>query len=414
MTRKNRGKKPRRLLLCLDAGTSLMKVLYQVGIEPVKYLSMSAEVLQLPNSSIPSLPKSSDFGKLEDNSWIQLHSDSDCYLVGRLAQQYRATTSIKKLKYELIIPKILAVVGVIAHSEQMADNIELDFALLLPFSENNNSQDIESELKTAIQQFWFRGQLLNVKLNDCCYYPEGYGLAMSRVSHFGREQFQSQNLAYLMFGYRNTSLLLFRNGTLSRHESKTTQLGFYDLIDKICSKVSGISRDEVQASIRTREDSYYNVVTARYEPQIITKFEIDDLVKSSDSVKAYNERQQLKSAIEVANTEYSQLIENWLNEVLPPSSQLDEIIYCGGTSEFIKKQLKEYCKHHQKSVKLSSSATEENELLKALDLDEYKQKEFRQQNLALRFADVWGLFVKFSSYQINTNQETVSQSNHVA
>jgi len=365
---------------------------------------MDAMLLKLPVSSASNLPQSSGLGKPEDNAWVQLHPEGDCYVVGRLAQEYRASVSIKKLKYESIVPKLLAVVAAIASIEQMHLEIELQLGLLLPYGEYANASEIETELIKAAKQFFFQGQPLKVELSKYRCYPESYGLAMSHANRLTIERFQKQTFVYLMFGYRNTSLLLFRQGTLSRTESGTTQLGFYDLIDKVTNKVSGLSREEFQASIRTVEEDFYNAAKANRDRQLATNIFVEDLIKSTDSNKATKEKGDIEAAIKTATKEYWQLIINWLDEILPPLSQLNEVVYCGGTSEFLKEKLIDYFISKDKSLRVSSSFIEEKELIEALQLDECELKPFKQQNLALRFADVWSLFVNFAGYEAKKQQ----------
>jgi hypothetical protein len=181
-------------------------------------------------------------------------------------------------------------------------------------------------------------------------------------------------------------------------------LGFYDSIDKITSKVSGLSREEVQASIRTVEEDFYNAAKVNRDRRLATKIVVEDLIKSTDSNKAIKERADIEAAIKTATEEYWQLIINWLDEVLPPLSQLHEIFYCGGTSEFLKEKLIDYFANKDKSLRIDSSSLEEKELIEALQLDECKLKSFKEQNLALRFADVWSLFVNFAGYEAKEQQ----------
>ena len=252
-------KRAKKLVVCYDPGTSLSKILYRVGKGKVKHLAMESELFKVSDSK--SLPTSSGFGKPEHNAWVQLAGNNNCYVVGRLALEYRASASIKKLKSSLLIPKILAAVGAIATREKLSNEFDLRLAILLPFGESSNLKQLEEELSEAVQSFSFQGQEYQVNLTEYACYPEAYGIFSNHASSLGVEQIQKQNLAYLMFGYRNTSLLLFREGTLSGSASCTTQLGFYDLIDRVVAKTSGISREEVQATIRTYTESFPNPKT---------------------------------------------------------------------------------------------------------------------------------------------------------
>ncbi len=386
---------PSEVNLVLDLGTSVGKYLYQLLNGRIKHLIMSSESIKLngvPNNSCNS------FGSPEDNAWVRLAENGSIYAVGRLAKEYRATPSIKKLKYSVMVPKILAAVGAIATKEKLKERLNLDLAVLLPFSEYSNRHDLEKSLKSALKSFWFTEQRYQVNLREYRCYPEGFGIALENLRLIGLDKFQSTSFVILMFGYRNTSMLLFRNGSFSNAESSTTQLGFYDLIDKVTSKVSGISREEVQDAIVTVTEKYIDYEKANRSKRVVTKIALDDLIKSTTDEAKKAEREALNQALSQGLKDYWELIDNWLHEVLPPRRQLDGLFYCGGGAVFLETQLREY--FQGSNLKVSSTSWCEQDLMSALALDEHKLASFREQNLALRFADVWGLFVNFAGYEV--------------
>ena len=178
------SKRASKLTLVGDLGTSLSKVLYRVGRNgSVKHLTMDAQHLILDADLIGNLNKSSEFGRPEDNAWLQMDA-LDCHLVGRLAQEYRATTSIKSLKYESIVPKILAIVGAIAVKEKLSHSLKLDLAVLLPYGEFSNSLELEKELQESTSEFKFQGDTYQVDLQKYRFCPEGSGI----LSHLLEKQ----------------------------------------------------------------------------------------------------------------------------------------------------------------------------------------------------------------------------------
>ncbi len=67
------SKRASKLTLVCDLGTSLSKVLYRVGKNgSVKHLTMDAQHLILDAELIGNLNKSSEFGRPEDNAWLQI------------------------------------------------------------------------------------------------------------------------------------------------------------------------------------------------------------------------------------------------------------------------------------------------------------------------------------------------------
>ena len=393
------SQRSQKLLVCYDPGTSLSKILYRMDSESVRYLTMQPETVALPAASVSTLPSSLGSGKPEDNAWVRLNSEGECFAVGRMARDYRASVSLKRLKYESLIPKILAALGAIAVKENTSKRLSLDLALLIPFGEYANRDSLEVELRQALEGFYFRERSFNIRLKRYECVAEAGGIVFSTIRRDGLECFQNQTLAYLMFGYRNTSLLLFRNGTLCRNESSTTQLGFYDFIDKVAAKVSGLSRDEIQGAIATLREGYHNREQARRDYRQATRIVVEDLVKSTDPSKADREKRDLEEAIETATAEYWQILTHWLHERLPPLRQLDGAICCGGASELLQERISSY---FEGKIAHWQTDWEEKQLLTALQLDEYQKAEFEKQNLALRFADVWGLFAHFSGYEVES------------
>jgi hypothetical protein len=394
------------LTVCYDPGTSLSKILYRLGQGKVKYLTMESEVIKLPLSSVSDSILASTNPK--HNAWVRLSEEDDCYLVGRLARERRASVSIKKLKYESLVPKILAAVAAIATTEKLNPEFDLRLAVLLPFGEYASRNYLEIELRKAIECFWFQEQNFKINLKDYLCNIEGFGIALSDLKTYGLKQFQNSHFVYLMLGYRNTSLLVFKEGSLSRNASQTTQQGFYDLIDKIVAGVSGLNRDEIQAAIHTYELGFYNAQIALRDYRSVTEIAVGDLIKSSDLKKADLEMETITKAIDRATQDYWQILKNWLDEVLPPLRQLDRMIVCGGTSDFFKDYITNYFQSKNQFLKLSQTNLLENELLAALKLDEYEQKEFKKHNLALRFADVWGLFTSFTGYQLGQTNSSAA------
>ena len=395
------NKRASKLTVVGDHGTSLTKVLYRVGRSgQPNQLTMDAQLLKLDVNTIENLQQTSGFGKPEHNAWLQTNGNS-CYLVGRLAREYRASTSIKSLKYESIVPKILSVVGAIAVKEKLSERIKLDLALLLPLGESSNNIELERELAESIREFKFQGKTYEVDLQRYRCQPEGYGIASHLLKICSIETVQAQTFAVLMFGYRNTSLLLFKNGTLSFDGSETTSLGFYNFSDRIIKKTSGLTREDIQSAIYTCRENIINHKTALGEERLTTKIVVEELVKSRDKQRAEFEKARIEAAINNSQIEYWQLLEGWLEEVLPTQRQLDRLIYTGGTSGFFRQELNDYLSaKYSEDVEVSSTEELERELQLELKLSKISSNRFKRQQLPLRFADAWGLFVDFARYTL--------------
>lgn len=253
-------------------------------------------------------------------------------------------------------------------------------------------------LRSEIREFEFQGETYRVDLQKYRFSPEGLGIASHLFKSKPRDSVQSQTLAVLMFGYRNTSLLLFKDGTLSVDRSETTNLGFYNKCDRIIKQTSGLSRDDIQSAIYTCSENFINHQTALGEERTVTTLIVEELVKSRDKQRAEAEKKSIKTAIANSREEYWQLIEAWLNEVLPTQRHLNELIYTGGTSGFFRQELNDYLLDKYPDIEVNSTEKMERELQSELNLSEAGLERFKQQQIPLRFADAWGLFRDFARY----------------
>ncbi|MDJ0573327.1 MAG: ParM/StbA family protein [Pleurocapsa sp. MO_192.B19] len=396
--------KPKPILkLVVDPGTSLSKILYVVNSDTVKWMTMGAEYLTLPRESAKSLPIDNGMGQPEDNAWVRLSKSGECHAVGFVASNYRATASIKKLKHESLPFKILAAVGAIAQREKLGNNFKLKLGILLPYSEYRSSHDWSSELKTALSSFWFQAQLLKIKLSSFSCKPEGYGIAKFTNRCESADYFHQGNTAVVMLGYRNTSCLFFRRGTVSKPESGTTDLGFYTLLDKLIEKIPSMTRSDILKAMSSEfEESYGRVGNNQtyfsYKESSAT-INFASLVKSAPSELVEKEMEKIKNAYDLSLNEYWSLLKNWLSETLPRTSEIDAFVLAGGSCDLLSNHFSSYVNSLSAKCFCTNSA---NELKRYLLYGKDPRKErFMRESLAVRFADVWGFFVPFVKYDLN-------------
>ena len=396
--------KPKPILkLVVDPGTSLSKILYVVNEGTVKWMTMGAEYLTLPSASAKSLPIDSGMGQPEDSAWVRLSKSGECHAVGFVASNYRATVSIKKLKHESLPFKILAAVGAIASREKLGNNFKLKLGILLPYSEYRLEHDWSSELKTALASFYFQDRLFKVRLTSFSCKPEGYGIAKFTNRCESADYFHQGNTAVIMLGYRNTSCLFFRRGTVSKPESGTTDLGFYTLLDKLIEKVPSLSRSDIlKAIVNEYEESYGRVGNNQtyfsYKESLAT-IDFASLVKYTTSESMEKEMSKIKENYDISLIEYWSLLKNWLEESLPRTSEIDAFVLGGGSYDLLEAHFSSYV-NSVSAVCLNTDAA--NELKRYLLYGKDPRKErFMKESLAVRFADVWGFFVPFANYDLN-------------
>ena len=375
------------LTLVIDPGTSCIKSIYLKGRRgKPKYLITSSVIY--PTAIAPRV----------EETYVKLPDNEQYYLVGDSAVQAKVHSSIRQLKSESLIPKILGVIGQIAHDESLPKQFKLKLTLLLPMSEANDQEFVQSELSKALQSFDYSGVFYQIKESSIGFRPEGSGVYSYLSRTMSADTIKNQTCAYLMFGYRNTSLLLIENGKLNHRNSHSTDLGFYNYLDLVAEYSSGLYRHDIQKAIVS--EAIYGV--EKNCQQIVRGFtsqiRIEDLIRSTNTKYQERERAAISAAIERADGEYWQLLSRWLQEMLPPLGQLDRVIYCGGSTSFIETPIQQFFRNWNGELLNTDSMS--IQMLEQLNLSPIAQSKFIEQYLPIRLADAWGEFVKLANIKV--------------
>lgn len=325
----------RDVIMSLDPGESLTKVVYQVvGERKSNLLAMHPEVIVVAKSSIENYisarlgnprPEAEAYGTL---------SDGKCFIVGNLAREFLATSSMKELKYERAVYKVLAAIGVVAASSDLPNRFGVALAVLLPWNEYPDRERFEKLLYVSLKNYTFRGSKLRVKLEHFECKPEGSGLAMARIGEKGLDWFRSRPIVTLMFGHRNTSALVFDSGKLSQIHSGTTELGFHVLVDSVMRRTSGQNTDKLTKAIF----SLGNAANALESPVL------RNLVRATSAEQREAEITQIANAIAAAREEYWVRLCAWLSS-LTAFRELNcaDAIIAGGGAHYFKRELQSWC-----------------------------------------------------------------------
>ena len=94
-----------------------------------------------------------------------------------MAREYKAMSRLKPLKVEIMIPKLMAVIGAIAEKENLGNEIVLDLGVLLPYGELESRQELIRSLSKSLKGFYFRDKKITVKLEGLNVIPEASGVA---------------------------------------------------------------------------------------------------------------------------------------------------------------------------------------------------------------------------------------------
>ncbi|MEA5625167.1 ParM/StbA family protein [Nostoc sp. UHCC 0251] len=371
------------LIVSFDPGASLTKIVYELVTEGKPCLmTMEPEMLKLPQSSIDaymSSRKGLESPKPVDEAWVSSPADGDtqCTVVGFLARQFSASARLDKLKYETSIHKALAVIGAIAQHNKLPNRFSLSLTSLLPYGEYQNRQAFEQQLQAALKDFRFRGQRLRVKLERFECLPEGAGLAMIRQRQNGKEWFNAQTIAVLMFGHRNTSLLLFERGKMTA--GYTNGLGFHQMVKRVIERTSGQDATALTSAIYAAGSD----ITTDNQA-------IRTLVKSREPKNLDYELQMIVNAIATAKAEYWSRLYDWLESTLPA---VNEVILSGGAALYLEQELQE-CFQEISTYWGADLQQQVQEVFKDKSND-YCHTFREQEALSFRLIDAFGLFMRF-------------------
>lgn len=352
------------LILALDFGGSGLKGIYQlVGAETSQTLFMEAQTFA---ATLESLQEKTD-GNLdkvypENLAWVGI--DGDYRAVGYLAvTRYLSNPELSKKKYSLAVYRTLAAIWVVQQKLKLPEQIKVSLGVLLPPGEFEDAHTLAKLLqKACLSGFTTPTGKMRVSLNFQCY-PEGGGVYLLHTFK-NSEQTKRTTVGIAMIGYRNASVLISQRGMIN--QGKTSNLGMVRLIELVLEKTSGLTTEELLKAIVTAGNN-------------IEPYDFYSLTESGIAPELRRlEAKKITEALIRSRSEYLNSLTIWLSEVLPKA--LDEIIFCGGTADYLKVQL--------------------NDFFSAISLkwhsDFILPKKWQHQWLGNRLADVYGVFLVLS------------------
>jgi hypothetical protein len=288
-------------------------------------------------------------------------------------RQFSTVHCRNSLKIDSAIPLTLAMLGAVAHKRELEDSFDLALGIVLPWSEYRDREKFKEILLQALGGFTYRGRDCRVGLRRFISLPEGGGLfARGRAPkpHRLLRPSSEVNLAVVMVGYRNASLLVIERGQLTR--GLTCDLGFSQMVTRVQNFTSG--------------QSEANLVKAICSSREVSDRALAGLTRSSRQELRLLEIEELRQAVGDAKREYVALLQNWLSQQLPLQLSLDEILIGGGTARYLRQELTETLKPY--GAQLNWCQTLERRIHQAFG------DEVKRNSLAPRLTDVYGLFYK--------------------
>ena len=318
MGRLNKNAFP-EITLTLDFGGSGTKGIVQVaGAKPTAFW-MEPAVIEANRTSLAFQTRNLNNAYPENTAWVG--AGEDYRAVGYLAKSiYGATQGLKPRKYELALYKTLAAVWVIQQKFNLPSSLQISLALLLPPGEFEDSALLKPMLKDALAYFDTPTGILNGKLVGYECFPEGGGIYAMYCKNIG-EAIRRRVVAIVMLGYRNASVLISRRGILNR--GKTANLGMTKMVDLVMERTSGFEEERlieaiIAAGSQPKPGHFQYICGNNFHEQEIEK---------------------AISAVCSSRDEYAIALIAWLKEVLPSKNELDEVIICGGTADYLRQEL---------------------------------------------------------------------------
>jgi hypothetical protein len=108
------------------------------------------------------------------------------------------------------------------------------------------------------------------------------------------------------------------------NRGKTVNLGMAKMVDLVIERTSGLAAEELAEAIAFSGNEP--------KPQ-----HFHHLCNDNNHLNAQIEK--IISAVHSSRAEYARALMNWLKEVLPPKNELDEVIICGGTADYLREEL---------------------------------------------------------------------------
>lgn len=367
------------IIMTIDLGSSKTKIVVQeLGDDSPFVLLMDAQIADVVPKSLESVPNE---GLASERAWVGFSKPSSdnnevekaYYAVGSLARDwFSGFSQLHELKYELALPKILAAVWLASVEMSLPPRFNLNLAVLLPSGEMSDKDILKSRLASCLKDFDTPDGVRKIKLKAFQASPEGSGIYFYRVNGKSDklDSLDSKDIICAILGFRNASAFTIRSGVSK--PGKSSDLGMYCMLNSLCNSISGLDIENPEV-IKT-------VVEGAKKPELLKK-----LSRKSNRSDIKADFQSISEAISVAKEEYVRSIVRWLKSF----GKASEIIFCGGTAEYLRPELEKYYSNDSAKIIWHGGVS--------------VPEEFESLLGSNRLADVWALHGKFIDLIINLN-----------
>jgi hypothetical protein len=310
------------LIVAIDAGASVIKVLGSTeGCAEFTTLTIDPYCVVLDAPALPD-PKFD-----EHSLWIRICGKY--YAVGNIARaKIDGRMEVEALKIDTLIPKVCAAVAAMHHRLNLPGKFDLSLVSVLPPGEESYRDEFRSKLTFALKSIGTPKGVIKPIVKKISIHPEGFGVMnWHRTIGIARER----SITTIMCGFRNTSVFSCTKGVFT--DSKTSAYGFHSLLTAGADN-SGTSPQiasffqPTYKYLSTKDDSGFRKLCRRSEDK-------------------ENEITRIKTAIDIAASEYFANLKGWLKSALSPT---DVIVLCGGNADYIYDNLYEFLKDYVEEI----------------------------------------------------------------
>lgn len=345
-----------QLIVAIDFGGSMTKVIGGSSNKKRKIVAIEPTVINLSKEYLERITVL-NFNK--NQLWIG--SEQKYYAVGMFAKTLSIENPrLTQQKTKTAIQKSLAAIYLLKEQLELPMQFRVALCCVLPEEEENQKDWLEEKLRKALKSFDTPAGTIQAELTNFMCRPEGAGIYMNHSNKRGAES-SHRTIAVLMMGYRNTSIILVSKGHLVK--KATCRLGFAYLLENVIAQTSGHNQDWLASAvanyIERGEDRYLREILCSNEPE--------------------KELLQLKEAIALSLQKFLTELKDWVDEQVPKSYQLKEIVLSGGTSDTLSSDLKRLWKNLE--IYLHGGVI--------------LPKDIEAINVGNRFADIWIMWSYF-------------------
>ncbi len=307
------------LTIAIDPGGSVLRGFFTLNSFKPEIIVMPPEVTKVAKTTVENYERE-HLGSTapERVAWIEYKGEY--WAVGRLAQKRKADLQLQRLKVELALPKVLALVGALAEKHELPNGALIRLAILFPWGEYQKRAMFKQLLAEALANYRFKGKELSFVLDVFICLPEGGGV-LTRGRAPG-SSLKEQIIYVVMIGFRDVSVLPVEYGDMSN--GFTEPRGMSNMLSTIMDRTAGMDTHKLLAAICKAGKGV--------NPKALTK-----LVENVSLDYRDHELSTLRQAIVEAREEYWMMLSQWLQ--LRVSKDADEIVVAGGTANYFRPEL---------------------------------------------------------------------------